>query len=819
MDRDSSPEYKTPPEEISETFSAASAANTKAEKETQRTDAEILRARRYADVEVQRALAEVQRARQSADVEVQRALAEVQRARQSADAEVQRAPNAAIQEAHAAKQNAEENKQRAQENGKKARKEGEKLREKLELEKERSRRTTFGELLQHCHTIFSAPLKVEELTRCTKGKIPQPKGKYCPLKFEHWEDCDTEQQKIYQSVRKYLEPPGSAALRLFTSRLGLESMGEYFGRPISSERDVEALERFTVESQVHKIITELCNIPAARGKFHLGTGVRFDSHANCLDDVEADREQDWTAEKDKEPSNCQNPRPDQYCIYQVDGDNDNLIMTVEYKPPHKLPVETIRLGLHPMDFWKDIVNTRKIPTGQEDKKMYDAAVLTGSAVVQVYHVMIMNGLEYSYVSTGLAFIMLRVPYKHPGTLYYRLFEPNSELTSQDDKRLTAPLTSVGRVLCLCLMSCSSEVRDKVWREMAKESLPTWTTGFDTKTSKIPQHEPNTSPAASQHSNTTTIATTKNYSASSTEYKPSHPSVAPSPAEDYRMPSQFNTRRERTPDEDIDAGPSRQKHRTGDAAKRSEHQKGPLFSGGESYEDTPFCTQRCLLGLQRGGGLDKQCPNVALHRQGADVDQHPITAEALVQQINRQLNEDVSHGCTPMRGYGSTIAPFKITSSEYGYTVVGKGASSDAFWRESLSRDADVYRILYQAQGSAVPVFLGTIDLKMANLHGDLEVDHMLLVAWEGEEIKSREDKSFKREVRRSEKEVRSLGVLYHNLRPEDTLWNAELRRALIINFNHSQLDPLPFKKRQIITGKTNRNPYGRKRPCSNPLDL
>ncbi|GLA11620.1 hypothetical protein AnigIFM62618_005589 [Aspergillus niger] len=804
MDRDSSPEYKTPPEEISETFSAASAANTKAEKETQRADAEVQRARQSADAEVQRARA----AEKRADI-----------AEKRADLAEEKA-NAAIQVAHAAKQNAEEDKQRAQENEKKARKEGERLREKMELEKERSRRTTFGELLQHCHTIFSAPLKVEELIRCTKGKIPQPKGKYCPLKFEHWEDWDTEQQKIYQTIYKYLEPPGSAALRLFTSRLGLESMGEYFGRPISSERDVESLERFTVESQVHKIITKLRNIPAARDEFHLGTGVRFDSHANCLDDVEADREQDWTAEKDKEPSNCQNPRPDQYCIYQVDGDNDNLIMTVEYKPPHKLPVETIRLGLHPMEFWKQIVNTRKIPTGQEDKKMYDAAVLAGSAVVQVYHVMIMNGLEYSYVSTGLALIMLRVPSKHPGTLYYRLFEPNSELTSQDDKRLTAPLTSVGRVLCLCLMSCSSEVRDKVWREMAKEGLPTWTTGFDTKTSKIPQYEPNTSPAASQHSNTTTTATTKNYSASSTEYKPSHPSVAPSPAEVYRMPTQSNTRRERTPDEDVDTSPSRQKRRIGDAAKQSERQKGPLFSGGKSYEDTPFCTQRCLLGLQRGGGLDKQCPNVALHRQGADVDQHPITAEALVQQINRQLNEDVtSHGCTPMRGYGSTIAPFRITSSEYGYTVVGKGASSDAFWRESFSREADVYRILYQAQGSAVPVFLGTIDLKMAYLHGDLEVDHMLLVAWEGERIRSRDGKSFKREIRRSEKEVRSLGVLCHNLRPEDTLWNAELRRALIINFNHSQLDPLPFKKRQILTGKTNRDPYGRKRPCSNPLDL
>ncbi|GJP92640.1 lipopolysaccharide kinase [Aspergillus niger] len=810
MDRDSSPEYKTPQEGISETFSAASAANTKAEKETQRTDAEILRARQNAD-------AEVQRARQSADAEVQRALAEVQRARQSADAEIQRAL-AEVQRARAAEQSAEEDKKQAQEDEKKARKEGEILRKELKTERKRSRRTTFGELLQHCHTIFSAPLKVEELTRCTKGKIPQPKGKYCPLKFEHWEDCDTEQQKIYQSVRKYLEPPGSAALRLFTSRLGLESMGEYFGRPISSERDVEALERFTVESQVHKIITELCNIPAARDEFHLGTGVRFDSHANCLDDVEADREQDWTAEKDEEPLNCQNPRPDQYCIYQVDGDNDNLIMTVEYKPPHKLPVETIRLGLHPMEFWKEIVNTRKIPTGQEDKKIYDAAVLTGSAVVQEYHVMIMNGLEYSYVSTGLALIMLRVPSKHPSTLYYRLFEPNSELTSQDDKRLTAPLTSVARLLCLCLMSCSSEVRDKVWRESAKEGLKIWTTGFDEIPLRIPQFEPDQSPTASQHSHITTTMTIKSHTTSS-EYQPSHPSVMSSPTESYEMLTRSSMRRERPADKDIDAGPTRQKRRTGGAAKRSGRQNDCLFSRDESYEGKAFCTQRCLLGLQRGGSLDKQCPNVALHRKDADVDQHPIAARSLVQQINQQLNEDVDHGCTPMGCYGSAGALFKITSSRYGYTVVGKGASAH-LWRQKVSYEADVYRILHQAQGSAVPVFLGTIDLKTAYfLHGAVEINHMLLMAWGGERIRSREEKSFKREFRRSEKEARSLGVLCHDLRPENSLWNAELRRALIIDFDRSQLDPLPVKKRQILKGKTNRDPYGRKRPCSNPLDL
>lgn len=131
-----------------------------------------------------------------------------------------------------------------------------------------------------------------------------------------------------------------------------------------------------------------------------------------------------------------------------------------------------------------------IPNDLEKKIEYDAAFLTGSAIVQAYHVMITKGLEYSYVSTGLALIMLRVPYDSPGTLYYRLFEPNSEITSQDDKGLTAPLTPVARVLGLCLMSCSSTLRDQNWRDTAKRDLPIWTASFNTTPFRATQTELN-----------------------------------------------------------------------------------------------------------------------------------------------------------------------------------------------------------------------------------------------------------------------------------------------------------------------------------------
>lgn len=71
--------------------------------------------------------------------------------------------------------------------------------------------------------------------------------------------------------------------------------------------------------------------------------------------------------------------------------------------------------------------------------------------------------------------------------------------------------------------------------------------------------------------------------------------------------------------------------------------------------------------------------------------------------------------SPCGDSGSYGAPFKITCTQYSYTVIGKGTTTK-LW--PVSREAEVYRILRKAQGSAVPVFLGTVDLDVIYfLHG------------------------------------------------------------------------------------------------------
>jgi hypothetical protein len=224
-----------------------------------------------------------------------------------------------------------------------------------------------------------------------------------------------------------------------------------------------------VEDHTCYIFSELCKIPASREEFGLGDGVLFDSHTNVLSETE-------NVETDTKDT-YRRGKPDQFFIHRVDEKTTTLLTTVEYKPPHKLPLEDIRRGLCDMDLWKEMVWSNKVPNNETESLVYNSQRLVCSAIVQEYHVMIQEGLEYSYVTTGVGLILLRVPYDKPSTLYYHFCEPNQEVDDGDGD-LPHPDTSIARVLCLCLMSFRSKLRNQEWRNEYCSDLKVWTTQFD-----------------------------------------------------------------------------------------------------------------------------------------------------------------------------------------------------------------------------------------------------------------------------------------------------------------------------------------------------
>ncbi|KAE8350561.1 hypothetical protein BDV28DRAFT_150844 [Aspergillus coremiiformis] len=573
-----------------------------------------------------------------------------------------------------------------------------------EAEKQ-TRQTTFLELIEHCHNLFSRPLRARAPFRSTTGKIPPPTGKCCPLRLLPWIDCAARQQDIYHSVCNYLEPPGKAAERLFPPCLALESLGKEFTKgTISSKKDLEIYGRFSVENYVQRIITELCKIPAARAEFGLGDRVWFDNHDNALGSGDE-------GSHANESSDFYRSRPDQFCIHRVDGDTSTILITAEYNPPHKLSVENLRVGLRPMEFWTEIVQPDSVPTEVSEKLRYNATWLTGSAVVQEYH-----------------------------------------------------------------------------RHKARTKLPIWKTSFDYTRSQIPGSELQQHPPSSEYTSSDGAAS---------EYLPSSSPIQ-SPTERRRIPPGDSS------DSNTDPAPGGRKRGfsqvtsspSSPSVQRPAGQTGSQSTQRDQHQHTDqFCTQRCLLGLQQGRELDNHYPNVKLHQQGGNSNHHLITTKYLVRQMKQQLDEDLDHNCTPMGGCGASGAPFKITCRAYRYTVVGKGTTS-RLWKV-VSREAVIYRILSRAQGSAVPVFLGAINLAMIYfLHRAGEIRHMLLMAWGGEPVHTIPDtEAVRSEISRSKKEIRFLGVLYQDLRPDNILWNAELGRTLIIDFHRCELDGRPAKKR------------------------
>ncbi|KAL3428561.1 hypothetical protein BDV09DRAFT_190842 [Aspergillus tetrazonus] len=647
--------------------------------------------------------------------------------------------------------------------------------------------TTLSELIQYCHKYFYRPLKAEVPICSTTGTIPPSTGKRCPFRFEHWSECESKQQEIYSSVCSYLEPSGQIAARLFSPHAALEVLGKRFERAISSGLDLRIYEKYGVEDYVSDIITELSKIPAARVEFRLSDGVRFENHAKSLVADEADQPK---AKQPKKPPSGQ----DLHCIHRIDGDKSTLLTTIEYKPPHKLSVQNLRAGLRPMNFWE---------------KEYD--------------VMLEAGLEYSYLTNGLALVLLRVDYDEPGTLYYHLCEPNMEIGQEDNfNYLLQPLTAVFRILCLCLMSFRSQYRDQEWRNKAIHNQPIWKSSFDEIFSQIFKSELRQNPPDSEDTSSEVASseiTSRDYI--DPLYLPSSsPTPPPASTRQTRKQSQARcappnaTPGDGPPYPDADPAPGGRKRgfsqvpSSPSSARKSARKLEALHtqSGGQGQQHTAqFCTQRCLIGLQQGHQLDDNCPNVMLHRQGGNSNRHLINADMLIEQLKQRLDENIDQDCTPIGGCGATGVPFKVTCTAYGYTVVGKGTTSD-LW-DVVSREAEVYRFLRQAQGSAVPVFLGMVNLaKFYYVHGAGKNRHMLIMAWGGVPIHEMErDPMFAREVARSVHEIQSFGVSHGDLRPENILWNTELERAMVIDFHRSELIRQATKKRKRLDAKSSRS--------------
>lgn len=670
--------------------------------------------------------------------------------------------------------------------------------ERKMLEEERKRHeeeqmqienTTFLKYIQHYHESLLDSLKVDSFKE-TNSDIPIPTTQFCPKRLEHWSECDDQQQQIYQRICEFLEPHDDFPMQLFDCKHYIQHNAKTIKRnPIRWQKGLEIYVHDSLHYRVEEVIEEICGIPLARAAFNLvGDRMKYTDTYQELQSrspISIEDSEQWTQ------------GPESFYIHDVHAKRGGIARLVgELRLPNKLTLEVLRAGLRPVDFYAEVVKAKIVARTEAERIAHNATRLVGAALVQVYNKMISYGFEYGYIATGQGLILLQVPQDNPSTLLYHFCEPNQEATPGNPKQYLRPVTAIARVLCLCMMSCASPRRSPDWCAKIQANLPIWLTGFDYE-HFIQTHNIMPSDEFSE----TTISSSR----SSGCMVPARQSPTKTCSQSSHSESEHEAsgNKERHQHRDSAQGLKRRSSMTTIPSSSSERQlKRPKLSESpprrESKESRPFCTHKCLLGLKRRGKLDTNCPNYKLHQENGSR-YHRTNSHGLVKLIKGAILSRAE----PMGKCGLSGAPFKITCPRYGYTIVGKGTTC-YLWPQ-LKREADIYRMLQPVQGSAIPVFIGKLDMRhMIFLWGAGKIRHMLLMGWGGEESDEVEveRRIMKRSLFKPNKDIKALGIIHRDLEWRNVLWSAELNRAVIIDFHLCTFDmDLVKKKPKWLTGE------------------
>ncbi|KAL4985840.1 hypothetical protein BDW68DRAFT_164296 [Aspergillus falconensis] len=680
--------------------------------------------------------------------------------------------------------------------------------------------TTLPEFLDACHSHLFLGLHIQrDRESSTKGDPANADRKLRPAKIREWTSFPNEQVKIWRDLMDSV----FVAERHFTPLVVLEEYGkEVRGRMLSSELDLSYFERQTVESRVASVVQQLYANPQLKQTFSLNGDVTFENHANTLTDdskIVEDlsslslsrmhpRRSSRLAAKSagigtsaQPPRRRSRPRADQFCVYNKGQEGKVPAFIIEYKAPHKVSLSHIKAGLQDMDL-DEVVRLQKVESPEVICRRVMAAVIT-----QTFSYMIHAGLEYGYVCTGEAFIFLRVLHNDPSTVYYYLSVPEEDVgpttgwtgNPSDDNRLH--LTALGQVLAFTLRALQVPTRDIAWTNQAVRDLGTWDMVYDDLLDEISEKDiPSSdfkSPTRSRNEYCrVSPVKTRSKSAPIASCNPSQDTSSPSPDDDAG--DDF--------DPDTPSRPPRERRLAylPDSHSISAEPQG----SGSKGKSRKYCSQQCLLGLIKGGKLDRQCPNVSDH----GVNRHRLTPAALVHQLDQffsnQQQLDTQLGCESLHIHGSRGALFKITLWSHGYTFVAKGTPIE--FVAGLEHEERIYSHLTSIQGIYVPVLLGSLRLRHPiSYDGIAEIVHLMFMSYVGKTLANRHEFDRHQRLQEAEKAlqaVHKLNVLQGDPIPGNMV--EENGRVMLIDFERAKLQP----RRVPLGGVSHNHKYQAKSP-------
>lgn len=483
--------------------------------------------------------------------------------------------------------------------------------EQLLLRKEKLRQeireTTLSEYIEACHNNVFLKIRVQlnrPLAPIGSTTYPQGKSCMCPTNVMPWKGFLAEQ------ICHLRELFGSFPLndRLFCSKHGLSGFGGMVSRePIANERMLERFMLFAIEDPVQCIVKQLVLKNVLADQYRIGEGIIFENYLSDISDVSLGDDNGVPARL----------WPYEICVYRNINEaasmkERNLLFIGEYKAPHKLTAEHLRVGLQQkMDILKDFVNNPKVPTNQDPQVRFEyyAKRLTAAAITKIYHYMIEDGVSYGILTNGVATVFLKVDWASPETLLYHLAESEHEVPVQPEP---TSCTAVSQYLSFILLALSQRdqerIRSQEKRQSVRNGVKKWVYDFEDilRNMSVDGKTPRASSGSS--------------------YKPeTHEDVDRSPLlfrrnrrEEADYPAKESASRRSPTNSDDEAeenapgSPSPAARRTRSRERQNTSQSRGAASSRNSTRGEQYCTQKCLIGLVNGDFLDTRCPNVSRH---------------------------------------------------------------------------------------------------------------------------------------------------------------------------------------------------------------
>ena len=685
--------------------------------------------------------------------------------------------------------------------------------EKRQKAEEETRNTTLSEYLSLCHDHWSESISVQDdKSLSTQGDPSNAKGKLRPDSLEPWDDFLETQKKTLESL--YSVYPLDDMPQHFDNRNFIKTQGEKVAsRKLASEQDLVFLQRAIVETPVTSIVSHLKSLDIVRNEFGLAGGIKFHNHLNPLNEnaelvqrLEAQTLDPSTPRRlPPSKSHC---RPDQICVYTTFANGKQPTLVVEYKAPHKVTCDHLRHVLQPNRLplvLEGVINGVDGPPSQDTQAHfeYHAERLVAAVISQTFSYMVGCGTQYGYVSTGEAFIFLRIkPEENAKTVYYHLAIPNADVKAQKEDFPSTQnyldRTAISQVLAFSLHAIKSAQEPQEWRERVSKTLETWEVDYEAILKEIPE----------------TPKTAGKPSPFLSEYVPkTYSLVVPEETRKirHRLRSSNATHNDSAtqehqgtpPSSDDDSSPTNTPTRPqgsrrgkqgqrGQRAQRSQPPNGAASSS-RGGQRRAFCTQLCLQGLAQGGPLDRQCPNVLNHCEGGYAgDLHQLNGEEFQMLLGEQLRRGRGDACQPLWMQGARGALFRVTLTSHGYTVVGKGTVT-AFIKD-LRHEAEVYRRLVTLQGTHIPVCLGSIDLDEPFYYDTgVRIMHFILLSWAGKCLDdstaapSTDRQTWTSDLVCAVNAIHRAGVLHQDIRMPNLLWNEETKRVMVIDFERAEI--------------------------------